>query len=364
METLSKKLIMVASVICALTLCLRCDNPKAKKKNQTKVVAKNISAETKTKEKAVTYRKPIVFIAGFDKGNETFYTAARNYFKEKGLQVIDGQYSLEEIITWLNGNANQNLYSEIHIVNKSNPYKGMNLETVIRGEKITAETLRKTITQGTLPKLKNVVNNNSKIVFHASGLIENTDLIQTLKDAFHTKEMPKVIASPYHTIFGGKFSNHYLAKPFYVFYPTANSPGKMDLSKEIAKKYPEEKEIDWYDALNNEEERYVGEAYTTQFSIPVVWKFDFFNTDNEMPKFTMQEEVMDWIETHSELMAELNKLNISIEKFRWNWSVKNNTLVIRGRTTGLCVLKPLIKPYGDLKHIEPDTSNKRLYAMK
>ena len=73
---------------------------------------------------------------------------------------------------------------------------------------------------------------------------------------------------------------------------------------------------------------------------------------------------MDWIEQQPELVVELNKYNIPIEKFRWNWSVKNSTLTIRGRTTGLIVLKPLIKPYGDLKHIEPDTSNKRLYAMK
>jgi hypothetical protein len=61
------------------------------------------------------------------------------------LHVIEGQYSLEEIIVWLNENGNQQPYSEIHIVNKSNPYKGMNLETVVRGDKITSETLKKSI---------------------------------------------------------------------------------------------------------------------------------------------------------------------------------------------------------------------------
>ena len=43
---------------------------------------------------------------------------------------------------------------------------------------------------------------------------------------------------------------------------------------------------------------------------------------------------------------------------------KGNKLIITGKTTVLCVLKPLIKPYGDLQHIEPDTENLRLYAMK
>ncbi|MDX6746108.1 hypothetical protein SHK09_04830 [Polaribacter sp. PL03] len=363
MTTFLKQTVLVSAVFLATSAFISCNTSATKTGNETTIIADN-SIPISTDYKEIIYQKPIVFIAGFDKGNETFYSNARTYFQEKGLKVIDGKYSLEEIIVWLNKNGNQQPFSEVHIVNKSNPYKGMNLETVVRGDKITSETLRKTITQGTLPKLKDVVNSNSKIVFHASGLVENKELLKTLKDAFHSAENPKVVASPYHTIFGGKFSNHYLAQPYYVFYPTAYSPGKMDLSKEIAKKYPEEKDIDWYDALNNEEERYVGEAYTTQFTIPVKWEFDYFNTDNQMPKFKTVDDVMDWIESQDELLSELKKYNVSVEKFRWNWSVKGSQLVIRGRTTGLCVLKPLIKPYGDLKHVEPDTSNKRLYALK
>ncbi|WP_299667585.1 hypothetical protein [uncultured Polaribacter sp.] len=361
MKTFLTKSVCIAAAFLATSTFISC-NSKSTNKTSPIIVAENtnsISAENKE----IIYQKPIVFIAGFDKGSETFYADARTYFQEKGLKVIDGQYSLEEIIIWLNENGNQHPYSEIHIVNKSNPYKGMNLETVVRGDKITSETLRRSITQGTLPKLKSVVNGNSKIVFHASGLVENKELLSTLKDAFHAKKNPKVVASPYHTIFGGQFSNHYLAQPYYVFYPTAYSPGKVDLSKEIARKYPKEKDIDWYDALNNEKERYVGEAYTTQFTIPVKWEFNYQDSDNEMPKFTIVEEVMDWIEQQDELLAALEKLNISVDKFRWNWSIKGSKLVIRGRTTGLCVLKPLIRPYGDLKHIKPDTNNKRLYAM-
>ncbi|QVY66798.1 hypothetical protein [Polaribacter sp. Q13] len=364
MKTLLKKSVFVAGLILLSSPFISCDNNEIKKENKIINIADNnipIEKETTTE---FQYRKPIVFIAGFDKGNETYYSNARNYFQEKGIKIIDGQYSLEEIIVWLNKNANANPYGDVHIVNKSNPYKGMNLETIVKGDKITTETLRRSITQGTLPTLKNVVNKETKIVFHASGLVENTELLKTLKDAFSAPTLPKVIASPYYTVFSGKFSNYYLAQPYYVFYPTAHSPGKIDLSKEIARKYPEEKEIIWYDALNNEEERYVGEAYTTQFSIPIKWEFGFHNTDDEMPIFTSQEEVMDWIELHEELMVEINKHNIPLEKYRWNWSTKNSTLIIRGRTTGLVVLKPLIKPYGDLKHIEPDTNNKRLYAMK
>ena len=357
MRTLLEKSIVVSFIILITSAFNSCNTRVIEDESEVTVIenlAENI--------KEITYQEPVVFIAGFDKGNDTFYADARSYFKNAGLKVIDGKYSLEEIIFWLNDNGTQHVFSDVHIVTKSNSFTGMNLETVVRGEKITSETLRRSITQGVLPKLNAVVNNNSKIIFHVSGLLENKALLKTLKDAFYTLENPQVIASPYQTIFGGKFSAYHLAQPYYIFYPTAYSPGKIDLSKEMAQKYPQEKEIDWYDALNNEEERYVGEAYTTQFNIPIKWVFDYFNTDNKMPKFTTADDVIYWIEQQDELLLELKKYNVSVEKFRWTWTVQGSTLTVRGLTTGLCVLKPLIKPYGDLEHIQPDTSNKRLYA--
>jgi hypothetical protein len=361
MKTFLKKLAFASVVFLATSTFTSCESFASKE--EIEIVADNNHPQLEEIQEIV-YQDPLVFIAGFDTGNQTYYAKARTYFAEKGWTIIDGKYSLEEIIIWLNENGKQHPFSEIHIVNKSNPYKGMNLETVVKGSKITAESLRRVLTIGTLPGLKNVVTKDSKVIFHATGLLENTELLQTLKEAFYAVESPLIVASPYQTIFGGKFSKQHLAKPYYIFYPTAHSPGKMDLSKEIAKKYPDTKDINWYDALNNEEERYIGEAYTTQFAIPLRWEFDYYNSDEEMPHFTSGKDVMNWIQQQNELSVAFEKYNISIEKFRWNWSVKGTTLIIKGRTTGLCVLKPLIKPYGDLKHVTPETSNKRLYVMK
>ncbi|MGQ3678803.1 hypothetical protein [Tenacibaculum discolor] len=341
-----------------------CDNTKSDNKSQEQG---NIATTEKTIEKpAVEYRKPVVFITGNDKGNSHFYDSARVYFKEKNYEIINGKYSVEEIISWMNNNATENPYGEVHIVNNNNPLKAMNLETVIKGDKVTAETLQKTITKGSLPSVKSeAITDDTKIIFHTNQLAENTDLVNTLKSAFITEnKIPQVVASPYYNVFGGEFSNHYLAQPYYVFYPTANSPGKVDLSKEIAKKYPEEKEISWYDALNNEKERYVGEPYTIQYTIPVNLELDYHNSDNEIPHFVMQEEIMDFIASEKALMKEVEKTNIPVEKFRWTYTVKNSQLIIKGKASALCVLKPLTKPYGELEHVKPDTNNKRLYAMK
>lgn len=362
MNTVFKKSAVAAAIILTASTFVNCNKTATIKESETAtLIAENHVNQNIKKE--LSARKPIVFITGFDKENETYYNNARAYFKEQQFEIVEDQYSLEEIISWLNKNEIENPYGEIHIVNKSNPYKGMTLETIVNGEKITAESLRKNITKGTLPILKESVNANSKIIFHADGLGENTELMNTFKDAFCTDELPNVVASPYYSIFDGEFTKHYLAKPHYIFYPTANSPGKTDLSKEIAKKYPEEKSINWLDALNNTEERFIGEPYTTQFTIPVEFILDYHNSDDEMPTFETPEEIMDFIEQQEQLYTEIEKLNIPLEKFRWNWKVKNSTLKITAKTTGLVVLKPLIKPYGELKHIEPDTNNKRLYAM-
>ncbi|WP_417799534.1 hypothetical protein [Tenacibaculum sp.] len=341
-----------------------CNNTKSDNKNKE---LGNIATTEKTIEKPVVeYRKPIVFITGDDKSNSHFYDSARVYFKEKNYEIINGKYSVEEIITWMNNNATKNPYGEVHIVNNNNPFRAMNLETVINGEKVTAEALQKTITKGTLPPVKNeTITNDTKIIFHTNQLAENTDLVNTLKSAFITEhKIPQVVVSPYYNVFGGAFSNHYLAQPYYVFYPTANSPGKVDLSKEIAKKYPEEKEISWYDALNNERERYVGEPYTIHYTIPVNLELDYHNSDNDIPHFVMQEEIMDFIASEKGLMKEVEKTNIPVEKFRWTYTVKGSQLIIKGKASALCVLKPLTKPYGELEHVKPDTNNKRLYAMK
>lgn len=363
MKNVIKKTSVAFAALLLIGQFVSCDERSKTETPQLAEVVDVVNVENMATEN-VEVKKPIVFIAGYDKGSSNFYDNARSYFKNKNYKIVEGAYSIEEIITWMNKNATNKPYGNIHIVNNYNRFKGMNLETVVKGEKVTTETLRKNITQNTLPTLKNGVSKHTNIVFHSQGIGENTELMKTLKDAFVANENPNIIASNYSDVFGGEFKKHYLAESFYVFYPTANSPGRVDLSKEISKKYPQEKEIIWFDALNNEKERYVGEAYTVKYNIPITLEVDYTNSDIAMPNFTMQEEIMDFIEEDEDLAKEIEKLGIPVDKFRWKWSDKNSTLILKGKTTVLQVLKPITKPFGDLKHVEPDTNNKRLYAMK
>lgn len=333
------------------------------KKREVQEVTENI-VEEKVLVKEELLRTPVVFIGGIDDSKNTFYRSARTYFLNKQFEVVDHAFSIQEIINWLNKNYDGHSYGEIHIVSTGNPWRGLSLETVVKGDRTTKESLRKALTQEALPTLNNIFSTKTKIIFHSQGLGEDTALMKTLKDTFVTDVVPNVVASPYYSVFGGEFSEHYLAKPYYGFYPTANSPGKVDLSKEFARAYPEENEIDWYDALHNTTERYVGDAYNFRFNVAVQWEFDYTNSDNAMPEFNLQEEIMDWISEDEMLSKEMDAYNIPLEKFRWRAIIKGNKMTIKGKTVVVCILKPLIKPYGDLQHITPDTDNLRLYASK
>lgn len=359
MKRTIKKTGMILGIVLLAAQLSSCGGEKINTKETTeKMAVENVV------KKEETLRAPVVFITGIDEGSNSFYKSARSYFLSKEYEVVDHAFSLQEVMTWLNKNYDGNNYGEIHIVSHSNPWRGLSMETVIKGDRTTKESLRKAMTQGTLPQLNNVFSTNTKIIFHSCGLGENKELMKTIKDVFVTDIVPNVIASPYYNVFGGEFSEHYLAKPYYGFYPTAGSPGKVDLSKEFARAYPEEKDIDWYDALSNKAERYIGDPYTFKFNVAVKWEFDYTNSDDEMPNFKIKEEIMDWIAEDELLSKEMNAYNIPLEKFRWRTFKKGSTLIIKGKTVVVCVLKPLIKPYGDLEHIKPDTDNLRLYASK
>ncbi|MEL0650435.1 hypothetical protein V6246_03315 [Algibacter sp. TI.3.09] len=280
----------------------------------------------------------IVFIAGFDEGDNTYYTNAKHYFEAQDIQVVDHLFSIEEIISFLNETASKT-YDKIYIVSHSNPWLGMSLKTTKNGERITVETLSES--KNNMPVLKSGVNNTTQIVFHSCGLGANKALLQALKQVFTTVESPKIIASSYFNVFGGKYAGHYLAKPYYGYYPTAESPGPAALSKDFKASYPQTK-IDWFTALKTRKETGLGGIYSYKFNIPVEWEFTF-NNKSEIPKLSDRDAIMDWISESSEMATILYNLNIPIEKYRWKSEIRGNKLLIKGKTTVLCVLQPILQ---------------------
>lgn len=296
----------------------------------------------------------IVFIAGFDDGTNTYYNSAKDYFINKNKHIIDSLYSLAEIINWLNKHDEN--YDEIHIVCHSNAWRGMSMKTIKEGERITAESLAKAKKNGLIPELEICVDEDAKIIFHSCGLGENEELLKQLSTIFQTE----VYASSFFNIFGGKYAAHYLAKPFYGFYPTAESPGQYTLAKEFKSNYPDEN-IDWLNALKTRKEQRPGEIYTYKFNIPVKWEFTF-DDKKDIPNLENRDQIMDWIVEDEEIVTALFKLNIPIEKYRWRSQQKGKTLLIKGKTTVLCVLQPIMEKEDNMEYRTANLEDNELYS--
>lgn len=309
----------------------------------------------------VASQQSVVFIAGYDKGSSTYYKDAKNHFQELDYTIVDDTFSLQEIITWLNKNHNNQNYSEIHIVNKGNSKKGLSLETTIHGDLLSQESLLNCLKEDKLPKLENVLTENSKLVFHTSELGKNQQLLQILKQTFTANHQPKVFATPHATVFNGQFQKHFLAKVFYGYYPTAQSPGNVDLSKQFIRKYPLE-DIHWLDAIRTKEEEEPGEAFSYKFNIPVRWEVDF-SGDEEAPSLTSPEAIMDWIDDNEQYSTIIKDMGVPVEQFRWKAYKSGDKLIIKGKTTVVCVMKPMMQRNNPLSYVRTEFDNQRYYTQ-
>jgi len=308
------------------------------------------------------YKKPlqtVVFIAGFDEGDNQYYTNAKNYFKGKELTIVQGIYSLQEIIAWLNEKGAHQNYDEIHIVSHSNAWLGMSLKAAKNGERISLKALQHAQKANKIPSVKNGITHKTKVIFHSCGLGENVALLKALKNALSSEEIPNVYASSFFNVFGSKYAGHYLAKPYYVFYPTAESPGPRQLARELEATYPQTP-INWHKAMKTRKEPGLGEAYSYKFNIPIDWEFSF-DSPAVVPKLKTRDAIMDWIAETPEMAELIFELNIPIEKYRWKTKIQGNKLLIKGKTTALCVLAPILQQNDTNEYRKPGVEDRRLY---
>lgn len=342
----------ILTIISALLLLVGC-------KQTFQQTAETALARSTPSEKTAT---SVVFIAGFDEGRNTYYDNAKAYYKSQGMLVVDDLFSLDAILAWLQQQSNSDaIYDEIHIVTHSNPWLGMSLRIAENGQRITAETLQMAKANAELPILECGINKQTKIIFHSCGLGQNWELLQELKGVFKGEKTPKVYASSFFNVYGGKYAPHYLATPYYNYYPTAESEGPAALAKEFDETY-NKTNIDWRTAIESRNERSMGEAYSYKFNIPVVWEFSFATTA-EIPELADKEAIMGFVSESPEMADALYRLNIPLEKYRWKIQIQGNTLIIKGKTTVLCVLEPILQEKDENEYRQTDLNDIFLYQI-
>lgn len=345
------------AVMAFAVILVGCTEKSSKTAVSTTPELENINVAT-ISNSIIENEREVVFITGYDKGEKTYYTNAKSYFENQEIEIVESALSLQEIILWLNINYNEIPYTKIHIVNNSK-LNEMSLETTIKGDKITTVTLENAVANGVLPALDNVLEADAKLIFHASGLGTNTKLMNDFKEIFTTDVQPVIIASENVSVFSSEFAPQYLAKPYYGFYPTAQSPGRVDLAKQFSKNYPDV-EIDWLSVMNNSSERFLGDVYSYKFNVPVRWEIDFHG-DDELPSFPTTAALITWMQDNDEISAELDALGIPAEKFRWYQTIKDETLIIKGKVTVICVLEPVMDYAYPTQYMVPSIDNLRLY---
>jgi hypothetical protein len=163
-------------------------------------------------------------------------------------------------------------------------------------------------------------------------------------------------------VFGGKFSPHYLAKVYYAYYPTAESPGPFAMANEFRNAYPES-DIDWRTAMNTTEATQIGEVYSYRFNIPVTWDVTFERME-DIPLLETREDIMDWIAGDDDIAMALFAFRIPLEKYRWRAVVNGNTLTVKGKTTVLCVMEPVMEVGDPTEYLVADVANKDLYVKR
>ncbi|MGJ8591269.1 MAG: hypothetical protein ACSHXF_01900 [Aquaticitalea sp.] len=300
-------------------------------------------------------KQSVVFIAGIDEKDGTFYQNAKKHFGQHKFIIVEDLYNLNDIMLWLNEHADDKIYDEIHIVSKSHAWQGITVDKADKKSLITMTGLQK----DSLLKLNEGITENTNIIIHSLGFGANKKLMKKLKAALSSDGSPNVYVSEFFSVFDKTDASHSLAQPFYVSFPTANSPDTKRLAKELDYIYPSA-QLNWLTAMDRNKEKTAGAVYSYRFVVPVNWQIAY-DEEALIPELKDANAIMDWILSHDECSLALYELGIPMEKFSWTSSSEGTILTIHGETTILTVLNPIMETYVPAKYTTPDFTHPRLY---
>ena len=355
MKTIRLKIHHIAfTIICTILITFSCS------KGQD-----NYSINSKTAQDT-SERLSITFILGEDKEwDNPYYAQATNYYTHnsegKTEYVITTCRSLVEVREFLTNNKplNSEPWGIINLVSHGNQWLGLSVRVTPESKRASTERISQYIEDGTLSALPNsVIDENTGVFVHGCGVGNNTELLLLLAKAFRNADtIPQVNASRYFEYYTSVRykgaivrSEKYEARAWTVNYKMGYKPSDLILQNKLQTKYPDAG-MKWQDALSRQEPRWEGDSYHYTFEVPVKWVIKYPDKAS-IPDVSTNAKKLQWIKNQTEVMEDLEKIEIEPEKFNWwfrtvNVRDENGVLCpaiwVKGYCTVLCVIQPIME---------------------
>lgn len=307
-------------------------------------------------EKPIQKRQNITFILGEDKGETNkYYQLAEAYYRSNPKTnddvLVTTCRSLAEVRNYLDSlSIHRNLpWGKLNLVVHSNEWTGLGVPIFENGQRTTASNLSFVIETNRFPSLEdNILDENSEIIIYACGLGKNKKLVDLIGRVFCGDEKVNISASNYFIMYEqtAGVSKRYEANAYYTYFKTGYRPANYKLIKQFEKQYPDVN-VDWSNALSKKQPNFKGDGYNYYFNIPVKWVVTF-ESKSDRPSLNTDEQKNTWLLEQFDLMEIINKSNIPMDKFRWQFKYEDYTfedgvtepaIVVNGKSSVMCVLK-------------------------
>ncbi len=301
----------------------------------------------------------ITFLLGEDRtARNPYFQLAATYFRQDSIEktalINSDCHSLEAVHQYLATHRPGNgAWKRVNLVVHGNEWTGMCVPVEEqRGGRTDANALNQALQNGRFPSLPpGHTNADTRLSVYACNVGRDTTLLKALGQAFNGVS---VCSAPYFTIFEAVPGHtnrvqRSLADYRFVVFPAGTFPGNKSVANELSTRYPSDT-TNWDAALQRVKPRFPGDSYVHYFSIPVQWA-RLYPSEKERPKLETDAEYLQWVYTQPALMAEINRMGLVPEQFRWTLERgdyptgkegdSKPALLAEGRAMIYCVLKPV-----------------------
>jgi len=318
--------------------------------------------------------RKVTFILGEDRGEKNpYFQNAHAYFSTDSVEgtplVVTSCASMLEVRNWLEANAPAHApWQHINLVVHGNQWTGINVPVLPEGERCSAQSLGKLVSNGGFKPLPDrVVSKYTHIAVFGCDVGKDELLLNRLAIAFggQDEHCPVVSSARYFNIFekrGSAYGRH-LAENYFTTYPPGQFPGNQTLALRLQQKYPDVA-INWLQALLSLEPKDDKSPYVHYFYIPVEWMVAYPN-EKKRPKPDSEEAILKWVKQQPDLMKKLAEMQLPADRFLWEVKEEqyegHPVLVAKGLSIIYCILNPVVDQHQE--YVRTTTDDPRYYAM-